>query len=71
LVDFYLVQEEGQLGIPFGIFPSFMIYNFDLFDEAGLNYPPAQYGESYVWPDGTEAEWNMDTLRECCHDHDG
>jgi multiple sugar transport system substrate-binding protein len=64
LVDFYMVQEEGQLGIPFGIFPSFMIYNFDLFDEAGLNYPPANYGEKYVWPDGTEAEWNMDTLRE-------
>jgi multiple sugar transport system substrate-binding protein len=64
LVDFYQVQEEGQLGIPFGIFPSFMIYNFDLFDEAGLNYPPANYGENYVWPDGSEAEWNMDTLRE-------
>jgi len=64
LVDFYMVQEEGQLGLPFGIFPSFMIYNFDLFDEAGLNYPPANYGEKYVWPDGTEAEWNMDTLRE-------
>ena len=64
MVDFYLVQEEGQLGIPFGISPSFMIYNFDLFDEAGLNYPPAQYGEPYVWPDGTEAEWNMDTLKE-------
>jgi len=64
LVDFYMVQEEGQLGLPFGIFPSFMIYNFDLFDEAGLNYPPANYGEKYVWPDGTEAEWNMDALRE-------
>jgi multiple sugar transport system substrate-binding protein len=64
LVDFYQVKEEGQLGIPFGIFPSFMIFNIDLFDEAGLNYPPANYGETYVWPDGTEAEWNMDTLRE-------
>ena len=64
LVDFYQVKEEGQLGIPFGIFPSFMVYNLDLFDEAGLNYPPAQYGEKYVWPDGTEVEWNMDTLRE-------
>jgi multiple sugar transport system substrate-binding protein len=64
LVEFYQVKEEGQLGIPFGIFPSFMIYNVDLFDEAGLNYPPASYGEKYVWPDGTEAEWNMDTLRE-------
>jgi multiple sugar transport system substrate-binding protein len=64
LVDFYQVKEEGQLGIPFGIFPSFMIYNFDLFDEAGLNYPPASYGEKYVWADGTESEWNMDTLKE-------
>ncbi|GAH21696.1 unnamed protein product, partial [marine sediment metagenome] len=64
MVDFYQVIEEGQLGIPFGIFPSFIVYNLDLFDEAGLNYPPAQYGEKYVWPDGTEAEWDMDTLRE-------
>jgi multiple sugar transport system substrate-binding protein len=64
LVKFYLVQEEGQLGIPFGIFPSFVLYNADLFDEAGLNYPPADYGQPYVWADGTESEWNMDTLRE-------
>jgi multiple sugar transport system substrate-binding protein len=64
MVQFYLVQEEGQLGIPFGIFPSFILYNVDLFDEAGLNYPPAAYGEPYVWPDGTEATWDMDTLRE-------
>jgi multiple sugar transport system substrate-binding protein len=64
LVEFYQVKEEGQLGIPFGIFPSFIIYNVDLFDEAGLNYPPAEYGEKYVWPDGREVEWNMDTLRE-------
>ncbi|MBN2388463.1 MAG: extracellular solute-binding protein [Anaerolineales bacterium] len=64
MVDFYHVQEEGQLGIPFAIFPSFIIFNADLFDEADLNYPPASYGEPYVWPDGTEAEWNMDTLRE-------
>ncbi len=64
MVEFYHVQEEGQLGIPFAIFPSFIIYNKDLFDEAGLNYPPANYGEPYVWPDGTESEWNMDTLRQ-------
>jgi multiple sugar transport system substrate-binding protein len=64
LVKFYLVQEEGQLGIPFGIFPSFILYNKDLFDEAGLNLPPAEYGKPYVWKDGRESEWNMDTLRE-------
>jgi multiple sugar transport system substrate-binding protein len=64
LVKFYLVQEEGQLGIPFGIFPSFILYNKDLFDEAGLNYPPDSYGKKYVMPDGSEVEWNMDTLRD-------
>jgi len=64
MVAFLNVKEEGQLGIPFGVFPSFILYNKDLFDEAGLNYPPAAYGEKYVWPDGTEAEWNMETLRE-------
>ena len=63
LVKFYLVKEEGQLGIPFGIFPSFILYNKDLFDEAGLNYPPDAYGKKYVMPDGSEVEWNMDTLR--------
>ena len=64
LVKFYQVKEEGQLGLPFGIFPSYIIYNKDLFDEAGLAYPPHKYGEPYVFADGTEKEWNMDTLRE-------
>lgn len=64
MVEFYHVQEEGQLGIPFGIFPSFIIYNKDLFDEAGLAYPPHEYGAPYVDADGNEVEWNMDTLRD-------
>ncbi len=63
MVEFYQVEGEGQLGIPFVIYPSFVLYNKDLFDEAGLNYPPAAYGEPYVWPDDTEAEWNMETLK--------
>ena len=64
MVDFYRVQEEGQLGIPFAIFPSFVLYNIDLFDEAGLAYPPHEYGAPYVDAAGNEREWNMDTLRE-------
>ena len=64
LVDFYRVQEEGQLGIPFAIFPSFVMYNSDLFDEAGLPYPPHEYGQPYVDADGNEMEWNIDTLQE-------
>lgn len=63
-VDFYKVGGEGQIGIPFAIFPSVLYYQRDMFDEAGLNYPPHKYGEKYKWPDGTEVEWNYDTLRE-------
>lgn len=58
-------RVDGQLiGLPFATFPSMIWYRTDLFDEAGLNYPPAAYGEMYVMPDGTEVEWTMDTLRE-------
>jgi multiple sugar transport system substrate-binding protein len=64
LVDFYRVQDEGQLGLPFAIFPSFIIFNKDLFDEAGLPYPPSEYGQPYVDENGVSKEWNMDTLRE-------
>ncbi|MCC6614237.1 MAG: extracellular solute-binding protein [Anaerolineae bacterium] len=64
LVDFYHVEGDGQLGIPFAVYPSFMMYNRALFDEAGVPYPPTAYGEPYVDWDGNEREWNMDTLRE-------
>ncbi|MDH5504256.1 MAG: extracellular solute-binding protein [Acidimicrobiia bacterium] len=64
LVKFYEVEGEGLLGLPFGVFPQFIFYNLDLFDEAGLNYPPSAYGEPYVWADGTEADWDIETVRE-------
>jgi multiple sugar transport system substrate-binding protein len=61
LVDLYKTPE-GLVGIPFITFPSLMFYNIDLFDEAGLNYPPSEFGAPYVMPDGTEVEWNWDTV---------
>lgn len=64
LVDFYHIQEEGQTGLPFAIFPSFVLYNKELFDEAGLAYPPDAYGKPYVDENGQEKEWNHDTIRE-------
>ena len=63
-VDFYNQEGEGQIGIPFAIYPSMLWYNKALFDEAELNYPPHAYGEPYVMPDGTEVEWNYETVRE-------
>ena len=63
MVDFLAVEGEGQLGLPFAIYPSFIVYNKDLFDEAGLPYPPTAYGEPYIDAEGVEHEWNMDTIR--------
>ena len=51
--------DEGLVGLPFGVFPTMMFYNRDLFDEAGLAYPPQEFGEDY---DGKP--WNWDTVRE-------
>lgn len=59
LVKYYNVEGQGQIGLPYAIYPSFIYFNKDLFDEAGLPYPPQTYGAQY---DGKE--WNMDTLRE-------
>jgi len=64
LVDFYKIEGEGQVGLPFGVFPSFITYNKALFDEAGLAYPPSRYGEPYVTADGEVLPWNLDTLRD-------
>jgi len=64
LVDFYKVEGEGQLGIPFAVFPSFMMYNRDHFDEAGIPYPPAVYGEAYVDWEGNERPWDLETIRD-------
>lgn len=63
LVGLYQTSE-GLIGIPFAVFPSLMFYNADLFDEAELNYPPAEFGVPYVMPDGTEVEWTWDTVAE-------
>jgi multiple sugar transport system substrate-binding protein len=64
LVDFYRVEDEGLVGLPFAVFPSFMFVNLDLFDEAGLPYPPQEYGAPYVDADGVEHDWDLDTMEE-------
>ncbi len=58
-VDFYRT-DEGLVGLPFGTFPEFLWYRPAMFDEAGLDYPPAAYGEPYA--DGDE--WSYDKIRE-------
>ena len=59
--DFYgptveLTQyPERNLGLPLGVYPSFIFYNADLFDAAGLDYPTHDYADT---------SWTMDALRK-------
>lgn len=62
LVKFYQT-EEGQVGLPFAVFPAGVYFRPEMFDEAGLAYPPQKYGEKYTL-DGKEVEWNYETLAE-------
>lgn len=59
--DFYgpaldlLKYSDKTIGVPFGIYPSVLFYNEDLFDKAALAYPPSAYGD---------ANWTYDSLIE-------
>lgn len=60
VVDIYKL-DEGQVGIPFAIYPSALFYKKGLFQEAGLSEPPHKYGDQYKMPDGSMVDWNYDT----------
>jgi multiple sugar transport system substrate-binding protein len=59
-INAYRLEGEGLLGLPFAVFPSMIFYNRDLFDEAGLEYPPHVYGETYA--DGDL--WTVEKMEE-------
>jgi multiple sugar transport system substrate-binding protein len=63
VVDIYKL-DEGQVGIPFAIYPSALFYKKGMFQEAGLKEPPHKYGDKYEMPDGSMVDWNYDTARE-------
>ncbi len=60
LVEFYNFAGQGQVGLPFGVSPSSLWYNKDLFDEAGLEYPPTEWGAPYADGDA----WTFDKLAD-------
>jgi len=64
VVNLYKSGGEGQLGLPFAIYPSELYYQPDMFDEAKLSYPPAKYGDQYQMPDGSMVDWSYDTVRQ-------
>jgi multiple sugar transport system substrate-binding protein len=62
-------EADGTLvGLPFASYPSAMFYNRELFDEAGLPYPPQEYGPdgTAVYGEGTEFEgpWDYAKVQE-------
>lgn len=49
-------KSDGKVyGIPINAYPSIMLYNKDMFDKAGLPYPPANYDDP---------GWNWDKMVE-------
>ena len=60
LVDFFKMGPAGStIGVPYATYPSFIYYNKNLFDEAGLAYPPTKVGDLY---DGKP--WDMEAVRQ-------
>ncbi len=49
------VYEGKNIGLPFGLYPSFIYYNKDAFDAAGVEYPTHDYNDT---------SWTIDKLRE-------
>ena len=58
LIEAFNVDGK-QIGLPTGVYSSFIIYNKSLFDEADLPYPPHEVGEQYQGQD-----WTWDVLRD-------
>ena len=57
--DLLYWQEGGKtIGFPLGVSPSFIFYKKNLFDKAGLPYPPHQFEEPYA--DGDP--WTIDKM---------
>lgn len=63
LVELYRTESGGLGGLPFAVYPAITYYNVDLFDEAGLEYPPSEFGAPYIL-NGEEVPWNYDTVAE-------
>lgn len=59
LADYYKLGGQGQVALPFGVYPSVLWYNKTLFDQASQPYPPHKFGDPYG-----DKTWDYATLRE-------
>ena len=63
-VELYNAGGEGQVGIPYAIYPSVLFYKAGMFKEAGLEEPPHEWNGQYTMPDGSKRPWDYDTVKE-------
>jgi multiple sugar transport system substrate-binding protein len=54
-VDLMTDPDGGIKGLPLGLYPAFILYNMDLFDAAGVEYPPSDFDDE---------SWTFDALRD-------
>jgi multiple sugar transport system substrate-binding protein len=59
-VEIHTYPNKGLLGLPLCVYPSVTYYNQDLFDAAGVEYPPHEWEAPYA--DGDP--WDLDKLVE-------
>ena len=58
----YQTESGAQVGLPFLVFPAVTYYQKEMFAEAGLNYPPAKYGDKYASADPNNPESNRQAV---------
>ena len=44
--EYVLEGKPVQVGLPIGYYPSVLYYNEDIFDRAGVDYPPTEWGKA-------------------------
>ncbi len=55
-------------GLPLGLYPSFVLYNKDIFDASGVDYPPSDYNDTSWTLDDLKSRAMLLTLDKAGHD---
>lgn len=59
-IDGWRMPGQGLIGLAIGVYPSALYINRDLFDQAGLPYPPQSYDD----PTYQGEPWTIETMSE-------
>ncbi len=64
LLDAFKTPNGSYSALPFAVYPSVIYFNETLFDQAGLKYPPMKFDDKYTMPDGSQVNWNYETISQ-------